>query len=188
MPSLIFLTHPEVHIDPQQEITQWSLSPIGRQRVESACQSGLFDKIDVIFSSHEIKARETAEIISHYLKKNFMIFPGLEENDRSSTGYLPREEFAATVKEWFAHPNENTRGWESPLEVQKRVVEAISQITAVAPDQNILISSHGGAGALYKAFVLQKPIAQEHEQIQIGSWFEVDIFSGKLIKDWTSLS
>ena len=61
---------------------------------------------------------------------HFITHPGIGENDRSATGFLPREEFWATADLFFAHPTESIRGWERAIDAQARIVAADQPPTA----------------------------------------------------------
>ena len=51
-----------------------------------------------------------------------IVIDGLGENDRSSTGYLPKAEFEAVADAFFARPEESVRGWERAVDAQRRIV------------------------------------------------------------------
>jgi hypothetical protein len=52
----LYLTHPEVIIDPNIPTPRWGLSDIGRSRVEAAVKRGIFDHCTHIVASSEQKA------------------------------------------------------------------------------------------------------------------------------------
>lgn len=187
MSHLYFITHPEVHIAPNKEITSWSLSPVGRERVKKFAEEDVLQDIGVIFTSAERKAYDTAEIIGHQKQLNIVQYPGLEEIDRSATGYLPRKLFEDTVTEFFASPTTSVKGWETASHAQKRIVLAFEQICAITVDQSVVISSHGGVGALLLAFLQSSEISQQFDQTNLGNYFIVDKEARKVVQDWQPL-
>jgi len=60
-------------------------------------------EIGHIVSSTERKAVDTAELLAGHRALSFAVRADLGENDRSATGYLPREEFEATADLFFEH-------------------------------------------------------------------------------------
>ena len=56
MPSLFFITHPEVVVDPAVPVPQWSLSELGRARMERFAASGFLAQVSAVYASGEIQA------------------------------------------------------------------------------------------------------------------------------------
>ncbi len=89
MPRLIFITHPEVEVDPIREITEWGLSEEGRRRAAVFARSDVFTSATHVWSGAERKARETAAILAEPKNLPVSVDPHPGENDRSATGFLP---------------------------------------------------------------------------------------------------
>jgi hypothetical protein len=120
-----FITHPDVVIDPVVPITQWPLSENGRLRMTKSLALPWTSNLTHILSSTEQKAIDGAEILSDALNIPHDIIPQLGENDRSATGFLPPTEFWDVVKDFFAHPDQSIRGWETAAHAQQRVLGAV---------------------------------------------------------------
>ncbi len=149
MSSLIFITHPEVVIDPNQPITEWPLNEIGRARMERFAETLVGRNVSAVYASTERKARDGAEMVAQLLGLPFRTEEDLGENDRSSTGYLEPPEFWKVVAEFFANPTKSIRGWERAVDVQRRIVDAVGRVAREEPSSgDIVIVSHGGVGAL----------------------------------------
>lgn len=93
----MIITHPEVSIDPAVPITDWGLSVTGRKRATEFASSEVLSKVTQIWTSGERKARETGEILAAPRTLPVNCHLGLGENDRSATGYLPRDGFEAAA-------------------------------------------------------------------------------------------
>jgi broad specificity phosphatase PhoE len=128
--SFVRYTHPEVIIDPEKPVTEWSLSTVGRVRAETLARAEVLLKTSLFISSAERKAIETAEIIGVRLGLGFEIRPNMHENDRSATGYLPQTEFAAIADAFFAEPHASVRGWERAIDAQARIVREVEAVLA----------------------------------------------------------
>ena len=98
MARLLYLSHPQVRIDPAQDVPSWSLSPEGAARVEALAARGALAGISRVVSSAEVKALETARPLAASLGCTVEIRPRMHENDRSATGFLPPAEFEAVAR------------------------------------------------------------------------------------------
>lgn len=170
---MIFLTHADVVIDPAIPITDWCLSKRGRERIVSGLVQPWLPSVTAIWSSAERKALETAEILADHLGLDVRVCADLGENDRSSTGYLPRSDFERTVDAFFANPDRSVRGWAAARDEQRRIVDACDDVRQMQQNGMPLIVSHGAVGALLLAHVLEQPISRDLDQPGNagGNWF-----------------
>lgn len=161
---LLFVTHSEVVIDPDQPITDWPLSAAGRERMVQFAQTLAAGATPVVgvWSSDERKARDGAEIIAERLGLEPRIEHDLHENDRSATGYIAPPEFWEVVAQFFGRPDESVRGWETARDAQARIVQSVERVLAaeMAPGL-IVVVSHGGVGQLLTAHLQGVEIGQE---------------------------
>jgi broad specificity phosphatase PhoE len=162
--SVFFITHPEIVVDPLVPVPKWRLSPRGIARVHQMLEQAWVAEIGYIATSEERKAVETAELLAGHLALSFTTRAELGENDRSATGYLPREEFEATADLFFEHPDRSVKGWEPASDAQARIVGAIDGILEGAPPVNIAIIAHGGVGALLMCKLKGVPISRAEDQ------------------------
>ena len=162
MASLIFLTHPEVVIDPDQPVPEWPLNAIGRARMERFAELLADRDVSAVYASTERKAMDGAAIVAERLGLSYETDEDLGENDRSSTGYIAPPEFWEVVREFFGHPHESIRGWERAIDAQTRIVNAVSRILREDETSgDIVIVSHGGVGCLLTAHLQKVEIGQE---------------------------
>lgn len=172
MTFCVYLTHPEVRIDPDIPVPEWGLSEIGRLRAGKARESDWASSIRHVFSSEERKAIETAEIFAVPFGIPVQISNEFHENDRSSTGFLPPKEFEGVADLFFANPDVSIRGWERARDAQARIVDAVSKAVANLPEEEpVLFSGHGGVGTLLKCHLLGVPISRCHDQNGGGHYF-----------------
>ncbi len=69
--SVLFVTHPEVVIDPAVPVPRWKLSPKGVARMTEFARDPAVAKVTSIYASDETKARDGARILADaksYLK------------------------------------------------------------------------------------------------------------------------
>ncbi|HEX5377744.1 MAG TPA: histidine phosphatase family protein [Phenylobacterium sp.] len=177
MPRVVFVTHPEVVIDPKVPIPQWPLSEIGRARMAAFAETLSARDVTAVWSSDERKAMDGAEIVAARLGVPHRTDPGLGENNRSATGYLPPPEFWDVVAAFFARPDESVRGWETARAAQARIVDAVSRLVRLEPTGgDIVVVSHGGVGRLLMARLQGVEIGAEDRPQHPGggSWLEID--------------
>jgi broad specificity phosphatase PhoE len=162
--ALLFITHPEVVIDPAVPVPDWHLSALGRRRMERFCQSAAVRRLAAVVSSAERKARDGADIIAERLSIPATIDLDLGENDRSATGYIAPPEFWGVVDAFFTRPDSSIRGWERAVDAQLRVLRAVERVSRLPVEGDVAIVSHGGVGALLMAHLSDAPISRRFDQ------------------------
>jgi broad specificity phosphatase PhoE len=166
---LYFISHPNVVVDPTLPVPRWPLSKTGRARMIAGLVQSWVPGITSIYSSTEQKAIDSAEILADHLSIEFRQEEGLGENDRSSTGFLPPQEFESVANEFFAHPNQSVRGWERAIDAQARIVNAVSRLAREDRTHgSIAIVSHGAIGTLLHCWLAGNPISRQWDQPASG--------------------
>ncbi len=144
--------------------------------------------IGAVWCGTERKARDAAEVLAAHLNLPLVELADLGENDRSFTGYLPREEFEVMADRIFADPAHSVRGWETALDAQRRIVPAIEHIRATeAPlDRDVAVIAHGAVGTLLLCCLRGNTISREHDQPSNngGNFFAFDLKSRHLHHGW----
>lgn len=186
MPSLIFVTHPEVVIDPAQPVPEWPLNEIGRARMERFAETLQGHDVTAVYASTERKAMDGAEIVAKRLALPVATDPDLGENDRSATGYIAPPEFWEVVGEFFANPTKSIRGWERAVDAQARIVNAVTRVAADETSGDIVIVSHGGVGSLLTDHLQQVEIGKGTRPSHPGGgcYLVIDRNSLALSRDW----
>lgn len=123
-----YLSHPQVRMEPERAVDLWSLDEVGRSRVAALCHAirrggALLDQTTLVISSAETGALETAKPLAKALGAILMRSPGMRENDRSATGYLPAAASEALADAFFANPDRSQRGSETAPNAQTRILE-----------------------------------------------------------------
>jgi broad specificity phosphatase PhoE len=161
----LYITHPQVKIDPDVPVPKWGLSDIGRARADAAAAKPWLRDIRRIVSSDETKAIEMAGILADAAGIAVEIAEDAHENDRSATGFLPPPEFERAADWFFAHPTESFHGWERAADAQARIVSVVARVLeGHDPAQPIAFVGHGGVGTLLRCHLAGLPIARAHDQ------------------------
>ncbi len=180
-----YLTHPQVAIDPDRAVTEWSLSVEGRNRVEALAKSGALAGTARIVSSAERKALETAAPLAAVLGLTVEIRAAMHENDRSATAYLREKEFEATADAFFAYPAVSIRGWETAAAAQSRIVAEVESVLADTDPGTLLLVGHGAVGTLLYCHWAGLPISRIHDQMSGGGCFwTLDATAGHPLHGW----
>jgi broad specificity phosphatase PhoE len=119
------------------------------------------------------------------------VIAGLGENDRSSTGYLPKAEFETVADAFFASPEASVRGWERAVDAQRRIVTAVDHALAMASgDGDVAIIAHGGVGALLLCHLKGVPISRTEDQPGQGggNLYSFDAATRRLVSGWRSIA
>lgn len=185
---LIYLTHPEVTVDPNIPVPQWGLSPVGQARAEALAKRGVLPHRAPLIASSERKAVALAEILARHTHGLVHTDGALDENDRSATGYLPADRFEALADRFFAEPEKSAEGWERAVDAQERVVRAVAEALERVREPAVFCG-HGGVGTLLKCFVAGRPIGRDEDQGRRGhagggNAFVFDFEARRLIADW----
>ncbi len=168
---VLWISHPEVAVDPATPVPRWHLSDRGIARMRRFAAGAEVAGIGAIWASTECKAIEAAGILAGRLGLPVQVHAGLGENDRSATGFLPPEEFERTADAFFAQPEASIRGWERAVDAQARVVAALEEVLAAAPAGDVAVVAHGGVGALTLAHLKGVPISRSLDQPRQGCWY-----------------
>lgn len=152
-------------------------------------KSPVLSKVGSIYCSEEQKAIDGAGVLSKRLERSFIRIPELGENDRSSTGYLPAEQFEEMADAFFAAPDVSIRGWETARHAQERITKALDRIIeSNLSEEDIAIVAHGGVGALALCRLMGTEIDRRYDQPGGGgNCFCFDADTKNLVHGWKSI-
>ena len=184
VPVLRYLTHPDVTVDQAVPVERWELNTTGVRRAQAVLSQPWLSSVDRIVTSDETKAQQTAAILGSHLGIEVEVREGLGENDRSSTGFLPPDEFDRTVERFFAAPDEPIRGWERAVDAQRRIVDGLADLLEDPGAASTVVVGHGAVGTLWYCFLTRQPIARVHDQPSQGHYFTVDVSTAEVAHGW----
>ena len=141
MTTLLLARHGETDWNRELRIQGSSdieLNDLGRRQAQSLAQELTDVDLDAVYASDLARARQTAEAVAatHGLEVRFDA--RLRERSFGSWEGLTREDIAEL-------PDGSHHDGESDEEVRARVLEAINEIAAAHPGEQVLVVSHGGA-------------------------------------------
>lgn len=170
MTRILYLSHPEVKIDPQAPVSEWELSCLGRRRLRAAIARGWPGRGWRLIVSPEVKAQQTAEMLSNAFALPLHTHPDMGEVDRSATGYVDPVQHKALAKALFAQPQTSVEGWESADTAQTRITKAFHEVLAEVSD-NMIFVGHGAVGSFLWCALTKTPITPAMDQPRGGSFW-----------------
>ncbi|HRJ68225.1 MAG TPA: histidine phosphatase family protein [Beijerinckiaceae bacterium] len=184
-----YLTHPQVRIDPAIPVPDWGLSDVGRARIMTLAGAPWIRRFGRIVSSGERKAMESAQAVGLAIGVPVELAEASHENDRSSTGFLPPQEFERMADAFFASPQDSVRGWERAIDAQARIVAVVRQVLQARPRTPTLFVGHGGVGTLLKCWLRGRDITRAEDQGPGGggNHFGFTLSPKGVLHDWLPL-
>ncbi|MDH5401709.1 MAG: phosphoglycerate mutase family protein [Candidatus Heimdallarchaeota archaeon] len=136
---VIFLRHAEPLIDEGKSKDQWELTEKAIKDTKINATFPHLNRINLIYTSPEMKALQTATIISDQIKADLMISADLKEVDHQVTKFMTNEEYLNMKNRYFYgdYPGEKIH------QAFYRIYSFMSRIESLHPDKEILLVSHG---------------------------------------------
>jgi broad specificity phosphatase PhoE len=178
---LILVKHSLPQIEEDHPANMWMLSEEGRLRAHSLAEQLEELKPEVVVSSNEPKARETAEILARLLKLDMKIFPDLQEHDRSNESYLPHKVFQASIRDFFQKPNELVFGNETANQAYTRFYRAVHSVLSENINKTVVIVTHGTVISLFVSRLTGSSDLELWNQLGLPSYIALDLQSSNLI-------
>lgn len=179
---LIFVKHSLPEIVENLPAREWRLSSAGRERAQRLAERVSRFQPEMIVSSVEPKAKETAEIVANHLGLEFQVMLDLHEHDRSTTPYLSRVEFESVVQEFFQEPNELVFGSETANQAHERFCNAVNGGLNSHGDKTIVIVSHGTVISLFVARLIGVSDFLLWNELGLPSFVVIDMKSKVLVE------
>jgi len=182
MKPLILVKHSLPQIVERIPAREWNLSQEGRSRAQTL--AGLLSTYqpEVVISSSEPKATQTAEVISEQLRVPCQVFENLHEHDRWGSPYLGKVEFEQLVHEFFAKPEKLVFGNETARQVVDRFRKAIENAVAQFEHRTIVIVTHGTALALFVEWLTGVNGYELWHKLGLPSFVVLELQSKKIIE------
>ncbi len=152
MHKLVLVKHSLPEIDETKPAKEWQLGFEGRVRCKALADALMGYHPDVVISSVEPKALQTARMLVGLLDEPTLpweTMEGLHEHDRSDVKYLGRDEFEKSVEEFFAKPSQKIFGGETADEAHDRFARAIRAALAKHGERTMIVVTHGTVISLF---------------------------------------
>lgn len=179
---LILVKHSLPEIMEDIPAREWHLSEEGRVCASELAGKLMLHQPEIIVSSVEPKARETANILAENFELEFQTIEGLHEHDRSQSPHYSKDEFQNLVGEFFTRPAELVFGGETANEALTRFRQAADVVLNSDLDKNIVVVAHGTVISLYVSWLTGCDGYKLWKELGLPSFVVLDIQSKILIE------
>ncbi|HSL42047.1 MAG TPA: histidine phosphatase family protein [Anaerolineales bacterium] len=178
---LILVKHSLPEIIENVPARDWALSEEGRARAKRLAELLTRFQPELIVSSAESKARETAEIIAKAHHRERQIAEGLHEHDRSNVPYLTTDEFQASVYKLFQRPDQLVFGNETANQAYARFAKAVDSVLMSHAGKTIVMVAHGTVISLYVSRIIGISDLSLWKEMGLPSFLVLDLESNTLV-------
>lgn len=183
MKQLILVKHSLPKIVEDVPAREWELSEKGRALAEILADRLRQYQPEIIISSNEPKARQTAEIISANLGGvAFRVENGLHEHDRNHSPFYSQETFQSLVREFFTKPDVLVFGDETANQALIRFRDSINAILPSHANKNLVVVSHGTVISLFVSWLTGMDGYLLWKELGLPSFVVLDVQSKSLLK------
>jgi broad specificity phosphatase PhoE len=178
---LILVKHSVPEIVEGRPANTWKLSREGQVRARQlAEQLGSFSP-DVILSSDEPKARETAAVLASRPGQEVQIVRDLHEHDRSNVPFLSYDTFQASMRDFFQKPDELVFGGETANQAYTRFYRAVHSILNEHRNKTVVIVTHGTVISLFVSRLTGSSDYELWSKLGMPSFVALDLGSSEII-------
>jgi broad specificity phosphatase PhoE len=178
---LILVKHSLPEIVEGFPANQWKLSEEGRVRARRLAERLIRYQPEVIVSSNEPKAKETAEIIAGKHQLELYVIDNLREHDRRNVSYLSQHEFQASIREFFQKPGALVFGRETANQSHARFYRAVNSVLKNHANQTVVIVAHGTVISLFISRLTGTSDFSLWNELGLPSFVIIDLQSNTLI-------
>jgi broad specificity phosphatase PhoE len=178
---LILVKHSVPEIVENLHAREWKLSELGRERAMRLAELLKQYQPEVIISSQEPKAKETAEIIAGIHQIELRVAEDLHEHDRTNVPYLAHDEFQASIHEFFQKPGELVFGGETADQAHARFYGSVHSILNEHTNKTAVIVTHGTVISLFVSRLTGRSDFEIWNMLGLPSFIALELHSNTLI-------
>jgi len=164
---------------------RWPLSEQGRREAGVLARQDLWREVELIFSSLEPKAVQTAEPAARRWSIPLVTVDCLHELHR------PRlvPDYETVIARLFAEPETSIAGLEPAAQAAERITRCLKELAAAHSEQTLAVVSHGLVLTLFLARLENRwPTVAKWRAVPFTGLAVVDTTTWHLIKDWSRVS
>lgn len=178
---LILVKHSVPEMDESRPTNTWRLSAAGRLRAQRLAEELARFEPEVIVSSDEPKAQETAEIVARRFQLDMQLLPGLHEHDRSNVPFLSHDAFQASIYDFFRKPDELVFGKETANAAHARFYRAVHSVLNEHRNKTVIVVTHGTVISLFISRLTGSSDLELWNRLGLPSFVALDLGSNALI-------
>jgi broad specificity phosphatase PhoE len=140
---LVFVRHARPVVEPGVPSSSWKLGEEGLAGAARLAPALVGLGIDLVVSSVEPKAVDTARVLAEVLDVPWQTGHDLHEHERPGGGGLPEAEFQASMRRFFDSPSTLVFGAETADVAFARVSGAVDALVRVHRGKRLCVVTHG---------------------------------------------
>jgi broad specificity phosphatase PhoE len=179
--QLTLVRHSLPEIEKDRPDHEWRLSEEGKARARRLADVLKSHDIDLIATSHEPKALETAQILAAPFGLKPQMIAGLYEHKRGNLPYLSKPDFEAMVRRFFEKPDNLVFGEETAEQAHERFSGAVHSILSDNKNSKIAIVAHGTVISLFVSWLTGKSGFKIWSKLGLPCFLVLDMQSKELI-------
>lgn len=165
--NLILIRHSKSLVNPNISIPTWGLSGEGVELAKKLNVISQVQTLDVIYSSLQTKALETAILATKNAGIPIKTDNRLTESTSFTNKFVTPEQLEQNTRKYFFDKHLSINNGETFEEALRRFVVAINDITKSEADKkNIGIVSHGNILATFASQFVDKDVYEFHESMR----------------------
>lgn len=166
--ELVLIRHSKTKRDPRVPIALWGLSEKGIEAANKLSSDRKIQKLDILYTSLQTKALETAVILAKPNALPIKTNDGLTESTSYTNKFIPDPAiYELTLKDYYAGKIQRINGGETLQEALDRFNSAIESIVKENKDKKrIGIVSHGHILTLFSSQFKDIDLYDTHLQIK----------------------
>lgn len=177
---LVLVKHSVPRIQAEDPANTWKLSEEGRLRAQRLAEQLESFTPEVIVSSDEPKAKETAEILARHFQLDLQMLPDLHEHDRSNVPFLSHDAFQVAIREFFQKPDELVFGRETADQAYTRFYRTVHSILKENRNKTAVIVTHGTVISLFVSRLTGSSDLELWNMLGLPSFVAMDLSSNTL--------
>jgi broad specificity phosphatase PhoE len=178
---LILVKHSMPDIEEARPANTWRLSPAGQVRAQKLAAQLVDFSPQVILSSPEPRAKETAEILASWFRLDLQTVPDLREHDRSNVPFLPYDRFQISMRDFFQKADELVLGTETANQAHARFYRAVHSILNQYLNKTVVIVTHGTVISLFVSRLTGSSDLELWNRLGLPSFIAMDLHSNTVI-------
>lgn len=164
---------------------RWPLSEEGQREAGVLARQDFWREVDLVFSSPEPKAVQTAKPSARRWGIPLEIVNCLHELRRPQLVH----DYEEIIARLFAEPETSIAGLEPASQAADRIAHCLKRLVAAHPGQTLAVVSHGLVLALFLARLEGRwPTVADWRAVPFAGLAVVDTNTWHFIKDWSSMS
>lgn len=178
---LILVKHSAPQVEEDRPANTWKLSGEGQLRAHRLAEQLESFEPEVLVSSAEPKAKETANIVASHLQLDVHILPDLHEHDRSNVPYLSHDVFQISIRDFFQQPDELVFGRETANQTHARFYRTAHSVLNDHRNKTVVIVTHGTVISLFVSRLTGSSDLELWNKLGLPSFVAMDLHSNTLI-------